>query len=159
MTMRTVSLALAGALLIAGLGVASFAQAQSMTPAQAIEARQKAMKEIGASSRAINEGQKAVADHPKVVAAATVINGHAKTLSTLFPAGSDMTNTAVKNFAKPEIWANKADFDMLAKNLETASADMIRIAAGTDNAAVQDQFKKIGASCGACHQKYRAPAQ
>lgn len=146
MKIRTLTLALAGALAIAGLGLVPQADAQS--PMQVHESRVTAMKEIGAN-------------HPKVVAAATIINNHAKNMSAWFPAGTDMVAlpNGGKNHSKIEIWQNKADFDAAAKGLEAVSADMIRIASGTDNNAVQDQFKKFGPACGACHSKFRAPIQ
>lgn len=159
MKIRTLTLALAGALAIAGLGLVPQADAQS--PMQVHESRVAAMKEIGANMGVMNTNQKEVANHPKVVAAATIINNHAKKISGWFPPGTDMAAlpNGGKNHAKVEIWQSKADFDAAAKGLETVSADMIRIAGGTDNAAVQEQFKKFGPACGACHSKFRAPIQ
>lgn len=159
MKIRTLTLALAGALAMAGLGLVPQAQAQS--PQQIHETRVAAMKEIGANLGQINQNQKDVANHPKIVASATIINNHAKNIPSWFPAGTDMVALpdGGKNHAKPEIWQNKAEFDAAAKGLETVSADMIRIAGGTDNNAVQDQFKKFGPACGACHSKFRAPLQ
>jgi cytochrome c556 len=154
--MRILTLALVAA---AGLGLVPLAQAQS--PMQVHEARVNAMKDIGANLRTINEGQRDAANHPRIVAAATAIQNHAKNIPSWFPAGTDMVAlpNGGKNHSKAEIWANKADFDMLAKNLETEAGNMVRIASGTDNAAVQEQFRKIGGACGACHTKYRAPLQ
>ena len=159
MKIRTLTLALAGALAIAGLGLVPQADAQS--PMQVHESRVAAMKEIGANMGVMNANQKEVANHPKVVAAATIINNHAKNIPAWFPAGTDLVAVpnGGKNHSKIEIWQNKADFDAAAKGLETVSADMIRIAGGTDNNAVQDQFKKMGPACGACHSKYRSPLQ
>ena len=159
MNFRTLTLALAGALAVAGLGNMPLALAQS--PQQVHEARVTAMKDIGANMGRINQGQKEAANHPAIVAAATAINNHAKNIPSWFPAGTDMVALpdGGKNHAKADIWADKAAFEMLAKNLENESAAMIRIAAGTDNNAVQDQFKKIGGACGACHSKNRAPLQ
>ena len=159
MKIRTLTLALAGALAIAGLGLVPQADAQS--PMQVHENRVTAMKEIGANMGVINTNQKEVANHPRVVAAATIINTHAKNIPAWFPAGTDMVavSNGGKNHAKVEIWQSKADFDAAAKGLETVSADMIRIAAGTDNNAVQEQFKKFGPACGACHSKFRSPLQ
>jgi cytochrome c556 len=156
MKMRTLTLALVA---VAGLGLVPLALAQS--PMQVHESRVTAMKEIGANMGQINQNQKDVANHPKIVASATVINNHAKNISAWFPAGTDMAAVpnAGKNHAKIEIWQSKADFDAAAKNLEAVSAEMIRVASGTDNNAVQEQFKKMGPACGACHSKFRAPLQ
>jgi cytochrome c556 len=159
MKFRTLTLVLAAAVVAVGLGSAPQALAQS--PQQVHEQRVAAMKEIGGAMGRINQNQKEVAGHPQVVAAATVINTHSKAIPSWFPAGTDMVTLpdGGKNHAKAEIWTNKAEFDAAAKGLETVSADMIRIAAGTDNNAVQEQFKKFGAACGACHSKFRAPLQ
>ncbi len=156
MKIRTLTLALVA---IAGLGLVPQAQAQS--PMQVHEQRVVAMKELGANMGRINQAQKEASQHAQVVAAATVINNHAKAMPAWFPAGTDLAAVpnGGKNHAKVEIWQAKADFDAAAKGLETVSADMIRIAAGTDNNAVQEQFKKFGPACGACHSKYRSPLQ
>lgn len=159
MKFRTLTLAVAAAFVAVGLGSAPQALAQS--PQQVHEQRVASMKELGGAMGRINQNQKEVAGHAQVVAAATVINNHAKAMPGWFPAGTDMVALpdGGKNHAKAEIWSAKAEFDGAAKNLETVSADMIRIAAGTDNNAVQEQFKKFGAACGACHSKFRAPLQ
>ena len=159
MKFHTLTLALAAAFLATGLGSAPQASAQS--PMQVHEQRVVLMKELGGAMGRINQNQKEVSGHPQVVAAATVINNHAKAMPGWFPAGTDMVavSNGGKNHSKVEIWQNKAEFDAAAKGLETVSADMIRIAAGTDNNAVQEQFKKFGAACGACHSKFRAPLQ
>lgn len=159
MKFRTLTLTLAAAFLATGLGSAPQASAQS--PMQVHEQRVASMKELGGAMGRINQNQKEVAGHPQVVAAATVINNHAKAMPGWFPAGTDMAAVpnGGKNHAKAEIWQAKAEFDAAAKGLETVSADMIRIAAGTDNNAVQEQFKKFGPACGACHSKFRAPLQ
>lgn len=159
MKFRTLTLALAAAFVAVGLGSAPQALAQS--PMQIHEQRVAAMKELGGAMGRINQNQKEVAGHAQVVAAATVINNHAKAMPGWFPAGTDMVAVpnGGKNHSKVEIWQAKAEFDAAAKGLETVSADMIRIAAGTDNNAVQEQFKKFGPACGACHSKFRSPLQ
>ena len=157
MKMRT--LTLASVLAVAGLGLMPLALAQS--PMQVHETRVAAMKDIGANLRIINESQKNLADHPKIVAAATKLRDHAKNIPSWFPAGTDMVAVANagKNHAKPEIWQARADFDAAARALELESNVMIQLASGSDNNAVQEQFKKLGATCGGCHQKFRAPLQ
>jgi cytochrome c556 len=157
--MKLRTLTLASVLAAAGLGLVPLALAQS--PMQVHETRVASMKDIGANLRTINESQKNLGDHPKIVAAATAIQNHAKNIPSWFPAGTDMAAVpnAGKNHAKAEIWQAKADFDAAAKNLETEAGNMVRIAAGTDNNAVQEQFRKMGAACGGCHSKFRAPLQ
>jgi cytochrome c556 len=156
MRIRTLTLALVAA---AGLGLVPLAMAQS--PMQVHESRVASMKELGGAMGRINQNQKEVAGHAQIVAAATLINNHAKAMPGWFPPGTDLgaVPNAGKNHAKAEIWQAKAEFDAAAKNLETVSADMVRIAGGTDNNAVQEQFKKMGPACGACHSKFRSPLQ
>jgi len=156
MKIRTLTLALVAA---AGLGIVPLALAQS--PVKVHEDRVAKMKEIGGAMGRINQNQKEVSAHPQIVAAATLINNHAKAIPGWFPAGTDLVAVpnGGKNHSKVEIWQAKAEFDAAAKNLEAVSADMIRIAGGTDNNAVQEQFKKMGPACGACHSKFRSPLQ
>ena len=57
--------------------------------------------------------------------------------------------------AKPELWANRADFDkkMVRMNEETAKLPQ---AAKADLAALKKQVADTGATCKACHDDYRA---
>jgi cytochrome c556 len=66
-------------------------------------------------------------------------------------------NSAIgKSDAKPEIWKNWADFQAKAKALDTESATLALMAKTGDFAKLKVQFAKVGASCKACHDLYKA---
>ena len=56
--------------------------------------------------------------------------------------------------AKPEIWTDKAAFD---KAMSDGIAAAKALQAVKDEAAFGPAFRAVGASCKACHDKYRAP--
>ena len=58
--------------------------------------------------------------------------------------------------AKPEIWANFADFSAKMKDFERESAALATVAKGGDEAAMREQFAKVGGTCKACHDSYKA---
>ena len=47
------------------------------------------------------------------------------------------------------------DIGKIATNFNTAAADLAKVAAGGDKAAVQKAFGATGETCKACHDKYR----
>jgi cytochrome c556 len=69
-----------------------------------------------------------------------------------FPAGSGVGKTE----AKPEVWTNWADFQLKMKAFETESAALALLAKGGDFEKIKVQFGKVGGTCKACHDKYKA---
>lgn len=72
-----------------------------------------------------------------------------------FPAGSE-TGKAADSFAKPEIWANQADFLAKIADLNTA-AGALKDSAGADAASLKSGVTALGHACAACHSAYRQP--
>jgi len=58
--------------------------------------------------------------------------------------------------AKPDIWANKADFDKKMERMTTETAKLPQVARTGDLAALKKQVADTGAACKACHDDYRA---
>lgn len=77
----------------------------------------------------------------------------ATTIKTLFPAGSGPDK--IKSEAKAEIWTKSADFAAACKDFEEQTAKLAEIAKGSDKAAFQEQFGKVGMSCKGCHDTFR----
>jgi cytochrome c556 len=124
-----------------------------MKPGDPIADRQRLMRLNGASwadiqAKAKSGNIEAIAVNAETIALAA---GH---IPTLFPEGS---NTDKSN-AKPEVWQNVAQFQELAKNLETRAIALRDAAKAKDAAAVEAQVKEFGAkACGACHTPFRKP--
>ena len=58
--------------------------------------------------------------------------------------------------AKPELWANRADFDAKLKDLVDRSATLAAVAKGGDEAKSKHAFLDTAGACKACHDKYKA---
>jgi cytochrome c556 len=57
---------------------------------------------------------------------------------------------------KPEMWANRADFDAKLKDLVDRSAALAEVAKGGDPAKTKAAFFSMADACKACHDKYKA---
>lgn len=57
---------------------------------------------------------------------------------------------------KPEMWANRADFDAKLKDLVDRSAALAQVAKGGDPAKTKAAFFSMADACKACHEKYKA---
>ena len=134
--------------LAATLGAASIA----LTADDPAAARHEAMEHVGDAMKTL--GAMARGQAPFAAATvkqnATTIADRLGEAASLFPAGS-ATGTSR---AKPEIWANKADFDKLMADGKAAAT---ALAAVTDEAAYRPALGALGQNCKACHDKYRAP--
>lgn len=135
-------------LAIAAAGGMAFAQAD------VIKARQDGMKAQGAAMTAIKKvvdenGPAANAVQP----AETIATTSAK-VPALFPAGSDK---GAETWAKPEIWANKAEFDKFAMDAKTAAEKLAASAKAGNMDQVKADFAALGRTCGSCHRPYRTP--
>jgi cytochrome c556 len=120
---------------------------------QAIAQRQAGYKELGKSMRAAKQAL------DKGDAAA--VRGSANQIAALtgqaprwFPAGSGPE--AGKTAAKPAIWQQRADFDSKMRNFGAAAQAFRAAAAGGDLNAMKAAHGRLGQTCGACHEPYRA---
>ncbi len=78
-------------------------------------------------------------------------------MGALYGPGTDKDIGEVKTRVKPEFFdpANGPDIGKIATNFNTAAAELAKVAAGGDKAAVQKAFGATGETCKACHDKYR----
>lgn len=141
------------ALLLIALGVTSVAVAAGGDP---IKARQEAMEGVGESMKALS----AIAKKQAPFAADTVqkhgasIAAHLETAAPLFPEGS--AKGAVETWAKAEIWANKADFDVKMKAGHDAALELAKVG---EEAAFMPALGKLGNTCKSCHESFRRPKE
>jgi cytochrome c556 len=135
------------------LGLAATAVAQQK-PEEVIEYRRAAMTMIGwnfAPMSAMAKGKipfdaKEFAKHAERIAttAPQVLEGFAK--------GSDK---GAETDAKADIWTHFDDFQSKLTDLVNESKATSEVARGGDEAKVKEQFKKLGGTCKACHDKYK----
>jgi cytochrome c556 len=69
-----------------------------------------------------------------------------------FPVGSGVGKTE----AKPEVWTKWADFKAKMSDFERESNTLSVVAKTGDFEKIKVQFGKVGATCKACHDGYKA---
>jgi cytochrome c556 len=57
--------------------------------------------------------------------------------------------------ALPKIWENWDDFKSKFQSLQKEAAELQRVTASGDEAAMKAQFGKTAKACGSCHKAYR----
>ncbi|WP_068638160.1 c-type cytochrome [Thauera butanivorans] len=76
-------------------------------------------------------------------------------MGALYGPGTESDIGDRKTRVKPEAFQNMADLGKLATDFNAAAANLADAAAKGDKAAVQKAFGETGATCKACHDKYR----
>jgi len=143
--MKRLSLALTFACVIgAGAAVAA---------SDPIKERQTLMKGNGDAMKAITAMLKGEKPYDAKIAAEALksVNTSLDKFVTLFPKGSE---TGGDTAAKPEIWANKADFEALARATKEGAGKAEKAAAGGLD-SLKTAMGDVGKGCKGCHEKYR----
>ena len=126
--------------------------AQDARVAGQVKLRQSAYTVLGAQMGAM--GAMASGRAPYDAAAFRLAADRAAFMATIvsdtFPAGS-----AGNGKAKPELWQQQADFQRLMKDMQAKTAALATAAKGSDLEAIKPAFGAAGASCKACHDKYK----
>jgi cytochrome c556 len=148
---KSLILSLAASVAVAFAAVAG---AQDARVAQQVKLRQAAYTVLGAQMGqmgAMASGRAPFDANAFRTAAerAAFISGY---VGELFPAGSLSANSE----AKPEIWQQQADFNRLMRDMQTKTATLVNVARGGDLEAIKPAFAATGATCKACHDKYKA---
>jgi len=125
--------------------------ALALDSAAILDAREKGMKAMGASMKAIKEIIGANGPAADIVAPAQKIAEVAATIPGLFPQGSDFPGDETR----PEIWQDWEDFLAKAQGLGSEAGMLASAAEGGDMATIGAQFDKVGGTCSACHKAYR----
>ena len=149
-----ISLGLLGGALVLSLG-ASLALA-ALSGDDAITARQACMKGNGKTMGVlvpIIKGEKPY-DAAAVKAAMDAEGAACAKWSEFFPADS-MTSKALKTRALEAIWKDPKGFEAAGNTYYKAFTEL---AATKDEAGFKAKFPALGAGCGGCHEKFRAPA-
>jgi len=115
-----------------------------------IEDRKANFKANNTSMRAIGEAL-SFDDFDAVVGEAEKIAAWAMVMPDYFPKGSGEGTSA-----KPAIWSDFAGFKNAAAANHEAARDLIKAAQSEDAAQVGAALKALGASCKACHQKFKS---
>jgi len=138
------------------LSVAATASAQ-VKPEDQIKFRQAGYSFMSWNMGKIKANVEGEFNAQQVQAAANAIAAIAGSgMGALYGPGTDKDIGDRKTRAKPELFQNMEDVGKLAMDFNAAAANLAQAAASGDKAAVQKAFGETGATCKACHDKYRA---
>jgi cytochrome c556 len=143
---------------LVGLGLASTAAAE-LKPEEQIQTRQAGYSFMSWNMGKIKANLEGDFNSDQVVAAANAIAGIANSgMGALYGPGTDKDIGSVKTRAKPEMFEekNREDIGTIARNFISAADNLQKVAASGDETEVASAFGKLGESCKACHDKYRA---
>ena len=118
---------------------------------ETVKARMDGMSAIAAQMKTLGQMAKGAAafDAETARSAAGAIARHASQTPSLFEEPADDP----KSEAKPEIWANFADFTAKSGRLEALAQELTSSISTKDDLAVAMQ--SLGSACQACHKVYR----
>jgi cytochrome c556 len=122
---------------------------------QVMHQRHEGMEALGDATKAIHRALAASSPDLATVRSNTAkIAMLSQRASGWFPAGTgpDVGKTG----AKPDIWQNPEDFAAKLRNFQGAAREFNAAASSDDQSTLNAGFAKLGGSCKACHDKYRA---
>ena len=118
--------------------------------------RQKVMASIGGHMGSIGAIMK-----NKLPYTASIV-AHAQSLqltSTVIEDAFKKEITEGKTDAKPDVWQDWDKFVAAAKKMGEESGKLADVAQAGDMAAIGEQVKALGKSCGGCHKPFRKPKE
>lgn len=152
MTLRSLAMTLSAATVLAAAPLA--ASASDLPPA--VKARQGQMQLYAFNLGQLGAMAKGEVEYDAAAATAAAQNIAALTkldASKMWPAGTD-SDSLEGSAALPDLWQNFED--VIAKaQANSAAADAMVVAAGTDLASLQAAMGGLGGACGGCHKPYR----
>jgi cytochrome c556 len=124
-----------------------------LTPEQIVAARQTGFAQSRGSFVAMKAAADAGADVKQLYVPARTLGRWARTLPSLFPAG---TNLAASH-ALPTVWSDRAGFEAKAAAYAAAATALAAAAQSGDRAVFLARWSDVAGACSACHDSYRAP--
>ena len=140
------------------LATLTFTGAALAQHAEAITGRRDGMRAMGAHMEAMKPIADARGNPSAMVERADAMLAFYTTLTTRFPAGSDVpqgTNPG-QTRALPAIWADNAGFVQTMTTMQAQVRTLRAAAAAGDGTAFAAAYQQVGASCVSCHRAYRA---
>lgn len=124
-----------------------------LTPEQIVAARQTGFAQSRGSFVAMKAAADAGADVKQLYVPARTLGRWARTLPSLFPAGTSLP----ASHALPTVWSDRAGFEAKASAYADAATALAAAAQSGDRAAFLARWGDVATACGACHDSYRAP--
>jgi cytochrome c556 len=129
----------------------SGASAGGLTPEQIVAARQSAYMLSGGSFAGMKAAAEAGADVKQLAFPSRTLARWARTLPSLFPAGTNLSTSK----ALPAVWSDRAGFEARAAAYADAARLLAEAAQTGDRAAFLARWAEARATCAACHDGYR----
>jgi cytochrome c556 len=127
-----------------------------MKPEDAIASRQAGYKFMAWNMGRIKANTEGQYNKDEVIQAANVIQAIANSgMGKLYLPGTDKGTGFHETHVKPELFTDKEGVGKVAKAFNEAANEMAKVAATGDQAAVKEQFGKLGQSCKGCHEKFK----
>lgn len=125
--------------------------AAGLTPEQIVAARQSAYVLSGGSFAAMKAAAESGADVRTLAFPARSLARWARTLPTMFPAGTNLPNS----HALPAVWSDRAGFEARAAAYASAAQALAEAAQDGDRGAFLTQWAAVRQTCSACHDTYK----
>lgn len=117
-----------------------------------VQARQQRFKQSGAALQIMSKQLAPAEDFEALKQKANELIEWANEMPGYFPPGSDTP----EDEAKPNVFTDPEGFQKAAQNMAFAAQMIENAAKEGDSAAVKAAIGRTGATCKACHKKYRA---
>lgn len=141
----------------AGLALALVAAPASATPADQVQNRVDGLKALGGAFKAVNDALRDDQIQPVPLRqAAQRISNAAREQYGWFPAGSG-PDSGARTYARPEVWTKRAAFRLAQDNFAAAARSFEHAVASGNVIALRGEARKLGGTCKACHDQFRAP--
>jgi cytochrome c556 len=145
------------AALAAGIALAALAHAQgAQRPEQLIRWRQSAFQVVAWNAQRIKTALATDGDARELQGAANALAAVAASgLPDLFPRGTEHGKGWRDTTAGSAVFSDATQFRVRCDEFAREASLLAKVAAGTDRAAITDQFAKVAKTCKGCHDKFR----
>ncbi|MBL6617272.1 MAG: cytochrome c [Reyranella sp.] len=138
--------------LILAAGTVSYGVARAEGIVPALHAT---MRTMSASLAQVGEFTKGNGEQPAAIDAATKVVMFAKSIPTLFPPGSELTELPSKSGAAPTTWDDVDRFLDAQKHLVVETAKLLAATKDGNREAIAQQVANTRKACTACHEQFR----
>jgi len=137
---------------LAALPIAAIAQT-GLSPEQIVAARQAAYQLSAADFVQMKMTADAGGDVHRLALPARAMASWARTLPSLFPAGTNLPSSK----ALPTVWSERAGFEARAAAYAAAATSLAEAAQAGDLALFRTRLGAVRQACADCHDHFRAP--
>ena len=123
-----------------------------LTPEQIIAGRQAAYGLSAGDFASMKAAAESGADVRTLVFPARALARWARTLPTMFPAGTNLPSS----HALPTVWSDRAGFEARAAAYASAAQALAQTAQSGDRAAFLTQWATVRQACSDCHDTYKS---